>query len=111
MYSLGNHMQKIHALVVCPSTKGYTDQQMIAGRAIQASHSWLNRERDEIGTSQRKKTGQVRTYTDCSHYSCCVCTELDLKQQAELLPLTYVAQFTPLFVRPEHPTTAKAMTL
>ena len=22
MYSLGNHMQKIHALVVCPSTKG-----------------------------------------------------------------------------------------
>ena len=36
MYSLGSHMQKIHALVVCPSTKGYTDQQMIAGRAIYA---------------------------------------------------------------------------
>ena len=43
--SLASHMQKVHALVVCPSTKGYTDQQMIAGRAIQASFSWLNRER------------------------------------------------------------------
>ena len=45
MYALASHMQKIHALVVCPSTKGYTDQQMIAGRSIQASFSWLNRER------------------------------------------------------------------
>ena len=31
MYTLSNHMQKIHALVVCPSAKGYTDQQMITG--------------------------------------------------------------------------------
>ena len=36
--------------------------------------------------------------------------ELHLKQQAELLPLTYVAQYEKLYVRPEHPTTAKAMT-
>ena len=55
MYSLGNHMQKIHALVVCPSTKGYTDQQMIAGRAIQASYSWLNRDRDDVGTHKERR--------------------------------------------------------
>ena len=36
--------------------------------------------------------------------------ELDLKQQAQLLPLTYVAQYEQLHVRPEHPTAAKAMT-
>ena len=41
MYTLASHMQKIHALVVCPSTKGYTDQQVIAGRSIQASFSCL----------------------------------------------------------------------
>ena len=55
MYSLGNHMQKVHAFVVCPSTKGYTDQQLIAGRAIQASFSWLNREREEVGSHKERR--------------------------------------------------------
>ena len=55
MYTLASQTQKIHALVVCPSTKGYTDQQMIAGRSIQASLSWLNRERDDIGTHKERR--------------------------------------------------------
>ena len=59
MYSLSNHMQKIYAVFVCPSTKGYTDQQLIAGRAIQASFSWLNRERDEVRT--HKERGLTRS--------------------------------------------------
>ena len=109
MYSLGSHMQKIHALVVCPSTKGYTDQQMIAGRAIQASYSWLNRERDEIGNHKERRLARSGP-TLTAAITPVVLTEMDLMQQAELLPLTYVAQYTPLFVRPEHPTTAKAMT-
>ena len=69
MYSLGHHMQKIHAFVVCPSTKGYTDQQLIAGRAIQASFSWLNREREESGITQGTKIGQVRTYNDRGNHA------------------------------------------
>ena len=48
-------MQKVHSFVVCPSTKGYTDQQLIAGRAIQASFSWLNREREEVGTYKERR--------------------------------------------------------
>ena len=40
MYTLSSYMQKIHAMVVCLSTKGYTDQQMIAGRSIYASFAW-----------------------------------------------------------------------
>ena len=64
MYTLAGHMQKIHALVVCPCTKGYTDQQMIAGRSIQASFSWLNRERDDIGThKERRLAGSGPTLT------------------------------------------------
>ena len=82
---------------------------MIAGRAIQASYSWLNRDRDDVGT--RKERRLVRSGpTMTAAISPVVFAELDLKQQAELLPLTYVAQYTQLFVRPEHPTTAKAMT-
>ena len=92
-----------------PAQKGYTDQQMIAGRAIQASYSWLNRERDEIGTHKERRLARSGP-TLTAAITPVVFAELDLKQQAELLPLTYVAQFTPLFVRPEHPTTAKAMT-
>ena len=99
-------MQKIHALVVCPSTKGYTDQQMIAGRAIHASYSWLNRERDEIGNHKERRLARSGP-TLTAAITPVVLTKLDLKQQAELLPLTYVAQYTPLFVRPEHPTTAR----
>ena len=55
MYSLGHHMQKIHAFVVCPSTKGCTDQQLIAGRAIQASFSWLNREREDVESHKERR--------------------------------------------------------
>ena len=54
-YSLSYHMQKVHSFVVCPSTKGYTDQQLIAGRAIQASFSWLNREREEVGNYKERR--------------------------------------------------------
>ena len=36
--------------------------------------------------------------------------ELNLKQQAEILPLAYMAQYEQMYVRPEHPTTARAMT-
>ena len=103
MYSLGSHMQKIHALVVCPSTKGHTDQQMIAGRAIQASYSWLNRERDDVGTHKERRLARAGpTLTAAISPILFAEQQLDLKQQAELLPLTYVAQFTPLYVRPEH---------
>ena len=111
MYTLASHMQKIHALVVCPSTKGYTDQQMIAGRSIQASFSWLNRERDDVGTRKERRLARSGpTLTAAIAPIKLARDELDLKQQAELLPLTYVAQYEQLHVRPEHPTTAKAMT-
>ena len=48
-YALCYHVQRAHAFVVCTGTQGYTDQQLIAGRAIHASFTWLNRERDEVG--------------------------------------------------------------
>ena len=48
-YALCYHVQRVHAFVVCTGTRGYTDQQLIAGRAIHASFTWLNRERDEVG--------------------------------------------------------------
>ena len=54
-YSLSYHMQRVHSFVVCPSTKGYTDQQLFAGRAIQASFSWLNREREDVGTYKERR--------------------------------------------------------
>ena len=94
MYTLANHMQKMHALVVCPSTKGYTDQQMIAGRSIQASFSWLNRERDDVGTHKERRSARSGpTLTAAITPIKLASEELDLKQQAELLPLTYVAQY------------------
>ena len=104
MYTSAGHMQKIHALVVCPGTKGYIDQQMIAGRSIQASLSWLNRERDDIETHKERRLSRsgptlTATITPVELAS----EELDLKQQAELLPLTYVAQYEKLYVRPEPP--------
>ena len=77
MYSLGSHMQKIHALVVCPSTKGYTDQQMIAGRATHASYSWLNRERDEIGNHKERRLARSGP-TLTAAITPVVLTELDI---------------------------------
>ena len=83
---------------------------MIAGRAIQASYSWLNREGDEVGTHKRRLARSGPTMTAAISPVVFSEQQLDLKRQAELLPLTYVAQYTQLFVRPEHPTTAKALT-
>ena len=111
MYSLGNHMQKVHAFVVCPSTKGYTDQQLIAGRAVQASFTWLNRERDEVGShKERRLTRSGGTLTAAIAPIVFSTKELDLKGRAELLPLAYMAHEATVLVRPTHPTTAKAMT-
>ena len=108
MYSLAHHMQKIHAVVVCPSNRGYTDQQLIAGRAIQASFSWLNREREEIGTQkERRLTRLGPSLTDPITPVPMADEELDLSQQAEILPLSFVAQFEEMYVRPEHPTKAR----
>ena len=36
--------------------------------------------------------------------------ELDLKQQAEVLPMAVIAQYEQMYVRPQHATTSKAMT-
>ena len=109
MYSLSNHMQKIHAVVVCPSTKGYTDQQLIAGTAIQASFSW--RERDDIGThKERRLTRSGPSLTDAITPVPMADEELDLSQQAGILPLSFVAQCEEMYVRPEHPTTSRSMT-
>ena len=110
MYSLSNHMQKVHAVVVCPSTKSYTDQQLIAGRAIQASFSWLNRERDEVGTHKRRLTRSGPSLTDAITPDPMADEELDLNQQAGVLPLSFVAQYEEMYVRPEHPTTSRSMT-
>ena len=111
MYSLGHHMQKIHAFVVCPSTKGYTDQQLIAGRAIQASFSWLNREREEVGSHKERRLARSGPTMTAAITPVVFSTkELDLSGKAELLPLAYMAHQVTLMVRPQHPTTAKAMT-
>ena len=111
MYSLAHHMQKIHAVVVCPSTKGYTDQQLIAGRAIQGSFAWLDREREEIGThKERRLTRSGPALTDAITPVPMADEELDLSQQAGVLPLSFVAQYEEMYVRPEHPTTARSMT-
>ena len=84
---------------------------MITGRAIQASYSWLNRERDEVGTRKERRLARSGpTLTAAITPLVFADKQLDLKGRAELLPLTYVAQYTPLLVRPEHPTTARAMT-
>ena len=83
---------------------------MIAGRSIQASFSWLNRERDDVGTHKERRLARSGHTTAAITPIKLARDELDLKQQAELLPLTYVAQYEQLHVRTEHPTTAKAMT-
>ena len=111
MYAPANHMQKIHGVVVCPSTKRYTDQQLVAGRAIQASFSWLNRERDDIGThKERKLMRSGPSFKDAISPVALAELPLDLNQQAALLPLTFVAQYDEIYVRPEHPITSKSMT-
>ena len=111
MYSLGHHMQKIHAFVVCPSTKGYTDQQLIAGRAIQASFSWLDREREDVGSHKERRLARSGPTMAAAITPMVFSTnELDLSGKAELLPPAYMAHRVTLLVRPEHPTTAKAMT-
>ena len=111
MYALANHMQKIHGVVVCPSTKGYTDQQLVAGRAIQASFSWLNRERDDVGThKERRLLRSGPSLKDAITPIASAEQDLDLNQQAALLPLTCVAQYEEIYVRPDHPTTSKSMT-
>ena len=110
-YSLSYHMQKIHSFVVCPSTKGYTDQQLIAGRAIQASFSWLNREREEVGTHKERRLARSgATMTASITPVILATTELNLKGKADLLPLVYMGHQATLLVRPEHPVTAFAMT-
>ena len=110
-YSLSYHMQKVHSFVVCPSTKGYTDQQLIAGRAIQASFSWLNREREEVGNyKERRLSSSGPTMTASITPMVFATTELNLKGKAEFLPLVYMGHQVTLLVRPEHPTTAHAMT-
>ena len=104
-------MQKIHAMVVCPSTKGYTDQQLIAGRATHASFAWLNREREETGThKERRLTRAGSSVTDPISPVPMADAELDLSQQTAVLPLAIVAQNEQMYVRPEHPTTARSMT-
>ena len=111
MYTLSKHMQKIRGVVVCPSTKGYTDQQLLAGRAIQASFSWLNRERDDIGTRKERRLMRSGASLRDAITPVPMATEhLDLNQQAELLPLSVVAQLEQMHVRPEHPNTSKSMT-
>ena len=88
-YSLSYHMQRTHSFVVCPSTKGYTDQQLIAGRAIHASFSWLNRE--EVGTyKERRLARSGATMTAAITPVVLATTELDLKGKAELLPMIYM---------------------
>ena len=104
-------MQKVHSFVVCPSTKGFTDQQLIAGRAIQASFSWLNREREDVGTHRERRLAKSgATMTASITPMIFATTELDLKGKADLLPLAYMGHQATLLVRPEHPITAHAMT-
>ena len=89
--------------------KGYTDQQLISGRSIQASYSWLNREKDDYGTHKERRISRLGS-TMKDAYAEILTTELDLDQQADLVPFSFVAQYNQIYVRPEHPTTAKTMT-
>ena len=110
-YSISYHMQRVHSFLVCRSSKGYTDQQLIAGRAIQTSFSWLNRERENVGThKERRLERSGSTMTAVITPMVLSNTELDLKGKAELLPMVYMAHNVKLLVRPEHPITAYAMT-
>ena len=104
-------MQRTHAFVVCTGTQQYTDQQLIAGRAIHASFTWLNRERDEVGKYKERRLGRSGgTMTAAIAPMVFSPTELDLKGRAELLPLVYEAHNVKIMVRPEHPITKHAMT-
>ena len=109
MYSLAEHMQKIHNVVMCPSSKGYTDQQLIARRSIKATYTWLNRERDDYGTHRERRINRAGpTMRDA--YAEIQKAEMDLDQQAELTPISFIIQYREMYVRPEHPITAKVMT-
>ena len=44
---------------MCLCTKGYTDQQLVAGRSIMASFSWLNRESDDYGTHKERRICRI----------------------------------------------------
>ena len=63
-----------HAFVVCTGTQGYSDQQLIAGRAIHASFTWLNRERDDVGKYRGKEIGEIVWYYDLVNSSNGFCT-------------------------------------
>ena len=51
---LADHMQRSHDVVACLCNKGYTNQQLIARKAINAAYNLLQREWGSY--SQRKKT-------------------------------------------------------
>ena len=111
IYALCYHVQRNHAFVVCTGTPVYTDQQLIAGRAIHASFTWPNRERDDVGKYKERRL--VRTGGTLSSTIAPVAfsqTELNLKGRAELLPMVYDAHNVGIMVRPEHPITKHAMT-
>ena len=110
-YSLCYHVQRVHAFVVCTGTQGYTDQQLIAGRAIHASFTWLNRERDEVGKYKERRLARCGgTMTSAIAPMIFAPAELNLKGKAELLPLVYEAHNVKIMVRPQHPVTKHAMT-
>ena len=48
-------MQRIHNVVMCPCSKGYAGQQLIAGRSIKASYAWLDREQEQYGTHKERR--------------------------------------------------------
>ena len=111
IYTLCYHMHRTHAFVVCTGTQQYTDQQLIAGRAIHASFTWLNRERDDVGKyKERRLARSGGTMSAAIAPMIFSQTELDLKGRAELLPLEYHAHNVKIMVRPEHPITKYAMT-
>ena len=93
------------------TTRAYTDQQLIAGRAIHASFTWLNREKDEIGKYKERRLARTSgTLTSAIVPVALSKTELNLKGRAELLPLDYEAHSVKIMVRPDHPVTRHAMT-
>ena len=93
-------------------TGDFADQQLIAGRVIHASFSWLNREREEVGSYKERRLARSGP-TMTAAITPMVFSTKDLgfcPGKAEVLPLVYMAHQATLLVRPEHPTTARAMT-
>ena len=101
-------MAILNRFFACPCSKGYTDQQLIAGRAIKAAYNLLQWEWESY--SQSKESRSFRNWRKRHLCSCRLCALTELENRAELTLMGFRGSYSKLFVRPEHLTTSRSVT-